>query len=185
MYNLWPTNLLVDRIDNKELIDDVLQNIFKTYDLNNNVTSDLNNSNILKNDMFKKFKHEIVEPAFESWLKTILNKSITEFDDVFMKGWITGCKNGYNMVNHNHSGASLSAVFYLMVDENNSGNIFLFDPRTNANRGYKKEIWGKLFEPFVLKPESYTFAVFPSFLYHQVTPFNGNIRLAIPVDLYL
>jgi hypothetical protein len=90
------------------------------------------------------------------------------------------------MINHNHSGAQLSAVFYLLNDNINAGGEIVFhDPRTNANRGYNSDVWGCLFEPMRLKPESNTFFVFPSFLYHQVTEFTGKLRIAIPVDLYV
>jgi hypothetical protein len=61
----------------------------------------------------------------------------------------------------------------------------LFDPKANANRGYKMNVWGEMFEPVRLKTPSYTFAVFPSFVYHQVTQYAGNMRIAIPVDLFI
>lgn len=186
MYNLWPTNVLVGTIDNKNLVDSISQHILKNYNLENLKISDLSDKNIFEEDrFFDLFKKKIVEPSFDQWFQKSLNISFYDFETNSMKAWFGGSQINYNMVNHNHSNACLSAVFYLLIEGNKNGDVVFFDPRTNANRGYSKKCWSKLFEPFVLKPESYTFTVFPSFLYHQVTPFNGNIRLAIPVDLYL
>lgn len=186
MHNLWPTNVLVDDIEKIPLIDTLCQHILQNYDLNNFEISDLSDKNIFEEDsFFYEFKKEIVEPSFDEWLKNILKTSIYDFKNRSLKAWFAGSQIGYNMVTHNHSSASLSAVFYLLIEGNKNGDVFFFDPRTNANRGYKDEKWNKLFQSFVFTPKSYSFMVFPSFLYHQVTPFNGNIRLAIPVDLYL
>jgi hypothetical protein len=77
-------------------------------------------------------------------------------------------------------------VFYLLNEEADAGGDIIFlDPRSNANRSYKINDWGKWFEPIRLKTPSYTFAVFPSFVYHQVTPYSGKLRIAIPVDLFV
>lgn len=186
MHNLWPTNVLTGDIKNIKLIDNLSQHILQNYDLNNLKVSDLSDRNIfLEDDYFNDFKENIVQPCFDDWLKEILKVSLYDFKTFFLKAWFAGSQVGYNMVNHNHSNASLSAVFYLIIEGNKNGDVYFFDPRTNANRGYKDDLWNNLFYPFVLKPKSYSFVIFPSFLYHQVTPFNGNIRLAIPVDLYL
>lgn len=186
MHNLWPTNVLTGEIENVIFTDKLSQHILENYKLENSDISDLSDRNILEEDLFfGDFTKNIVEPAFDKWLKEILKTSIYDFESRSLKAWFAGSQIGYNMVTHNHSSASLSAVFYLLVEGNKNGDVFFFDPRPNANRGYKDEKWNKLFQSFVFTPKSYSFVVFPSFLYHQVTPFNGNIRLAIPVDLYL
>ena len=86
------------------------------------------------------------------------------------------------MPKHNHSGSHLSAVFYLLCEEKNGGNIVLHDPRTNANRGYIDE-FQSMFEKIKFTPSSGDVLIFPSFLYHNVETFNGKMRLAMPVDL--
>jgi uncharacterized protein YvpB len=186
MHNLWPTNILIGNIKNVDLVDSISQHILQNYNLENMEISDLSDRNIFKEDSyFDDFKKNVVEPCFDDWIKQILKSSLYDFKNFHLKAWFSGSQIGYNMVNHNHANASLSAVFYLIIEGNKNGDVFFFDPRTNANRGYKEEPWDKLFQPFIFEPKSYSFVVFPSFLYHQVTPFNGNIRLAIPVDLYL
>jgi hypothetical protein len=86
---------------------------------------------------------------------------------------------------HNHSGSQLSGVFYLFTDDTSTGKITFFDPKGNANRGYNPAKWNSLFSPLTLTAESGSFVIFPSYLYHQVSFFTGNIRIAIPVDLFL
>jgi hypothetical protein len=86
---------------------------------------------------------------------------------------------------HNHSGSYLSAVFYLLCEENDKGGeIVLQDPRFNANRGYKEE-YNNWFNNEIMTPKTGQFIIFPSFLYHTVKTFYGKIRLAMPVDLIL
>jgi hypothetical protein len=83
---------------------------------------------------------------------------------------------------HNHSGASLSGVFYLMFEENESGGKIIFqDPRFNANRGYKLN-FNKWFQDLKIMPVSGDLLIFPSYLYHYTEIFTGHVRLALAVD---
>ncbi len=181
----WPSQILVGEVSNTSLVDNVANYILSKYDLTQ-PSSEINRQDLFKDPFFNEFKQEVVVPAFNMWLQQCLGKTINEIDtETFMRAWITGAHNGYNIMSHNHSGAHLSAVFYLFNDSpETGGNIVFFDPRSNANRGYKPH-WSHLFEPVTLKTTTYTFAVFPSFIYHPTTPFKGNIRLAMPVDLFI
>lgn len=181
----WPSKILSGSIRQKDLVDQVVNHLLTNYDLER-PPGDINDQNIFKDPFFEKFKKEVVIPAFDHWLRDSMNTSISSMNkDYSMRAWITGVYNGYNIITHNHSGAHLSAVFYLFNDAPQSGGeIIFFDPRANANRGYKSE-WNSYFSPFTMKVPSYTFAVFPSFIYHQTTPFGGNMRLAMPVDLFI
>ena len=110
---------------------------------------------------------------------------LTDFPDRSLRSWITGTRNGYMIPAHNHSGASVSAVFYLMCEEDNQGGeLVAIDPRTNANRGYKDE-FKPLFANLVYTPQSGEYLMFPSYLYHHTNVFTGSLRLAMPVDLFL
>ena len=181
----WPTNILSGEISNKELTDRVVEHLLINYDLEH-PPGDINQQNLFKDSFFDEFKHEVIIPAFNIWLGQCLNSSVEELNPNYsMRAWITGVYNGYNIITHNHSGAHLSAVFYLLNDSPEAGGeIIFFDPRGNANRGYKAA-WTNYFAPVTMQVPSYTFAVFPSFLYHQTTPFGGKMRLAMPVDLFL
>ncbi len=185
MNQLWPTPVYLGKIEDSDLLERLLQSMFLNVDLNA-PTSDFQNFDILKDgpEEFREFRESVVYPAFTEYMKT-LGYDINEFDDVSIRSWITGVRNGYMIPVHNHSGASFSAVFYLLCEnDNEGGELLMVDPRTNANRGYKDQFkdW---FANKKFLPKSGEFIIFPSYLYHHTLPFTGKMRIAMPVDLYL
>jgi hypothetical protein len=181
----WSTPILLGKITNKDAVDHTISHILENYDLVN-PPSDLAGDNIFDDPGFDLFKTKIVIPAFNQWLKKTLNgKTLKDFDNPTFRGWLAGAHSGYQIKTHNHSGSQVGAVFYLLNDQTESGKIIFFDPRFNANRNYKTEMWGELFEPLTVDAVENTFVIFPSFVYHQTTNFTGNLRIAIPVDLFV
>lgn len=184
--NLWPTQVYLGEIENVELLENLLQSLFLNVNLDR-PTSDFQNFDILKDGPkeFIEFKDKIVFPAFESYLEE-LGYNIWDFPDVRLRSWITGVRNGYMIPAHNHSGASFSAVFYLLCEKkpNDGGELVLIDPRTNANRGYK-DPFKPLFENTTYSPKSSEYIIFPSYLYHHTIAYTGDMRIAMPVDLFL
>lgn len=182
---LWSTPFLKTEMPD-ELRDAFLNRVFTDYDLKT-PPSDFGSLNILNNqsEEIKRFKSEVVLPAFDTFLQETLGKKIEDWKSYDMHGWITGTGKDYSLNFHNHRGAQLSAVFYLLCEEQDRGGVITFtDPRMNANRGYD-EAFVPWFEPKVLIPKSGDIVVFPSFLYHFVTTYQSNIRIAVPVDLFL
>jgi hypothetical protein len=110
--------------------------------------------------------------------------SLKNFKRCSFKSWLTGAFCNYFIPTHNHAGSHLSAVFYVFSEEQDKGGeLILFDPRSNANRGFINEFQNSFkYESFT--PKTGDAIVFPSFLYHQTTPFLGKIRLAIAVDFF-
>lgn len=181
----WPSPILTGEIADKNLVDETVSHILMNYNLEF-PPGEINDNNILKDIFFDKFVKNIVEPAFDEYLNQVLGRSLYDFPEKKYRAWITGSYNGYSMMTHNHSGSHLSAVFYLLNETPDSGGeIILFDPRSNANRGYQIKDWASFFAPVRLKTPSYTYTIFPSFVYHQVTQYNGRMRIAIPVDLFI
>lgn len=184
-YNsLWPTNVLLGEIDNN-ILDQTCQTIFSGVNLQR-PPSDFQNFDILEDgpDELKKFRDLVVWPAFYQYLKDH-QIELTDFPDRKIRSWIAGAYNGYMIPAHNHSGASLSAVFYLLCeDQDSGGELVLLDSRTNANRGYKDQ-FKNWFENKLYLPKSGEYLIFPSYVYHHTLPFTGSLRLAIPVDLFL
>jgi len=90
------------------------------------------------------------------------------------------------MQSHNHSGSPFISVFYIYADDEKDvgGELILNDPRTNANRGYSED-FQKIFQSIKHKPITGDVLVFPGYVYHAVNPFMSNLRVAIPVDLFL
>lgn len=184
--NLYPTPLYLGEIQDSVLLGDLLQSIFLNINLDR-PASDFQGYDVLKDgpQEFQEFRNKVVFPAFDAYL-TELGYNMWDFPDVRLRSWITGVRNGYMIPAHNHSGASFSAVFYLMCETapNDGGELVLLDPRTNANRGYK-DPFKPLFENTTYSPKSGEYVIFPSYLYHHTIAYTGDMRIAMPVDLFL
>lgn len=182
--NLWPTPVFKGSVDSVYL-ESTVNAILQDSDLDNPY-SEFQAFDILKDGPASvvEFRDKVVWPAFNNYLQQI-GIDINDFPDRRLRSWITGTRHGYMIPIHNHSGASVSAVFYLLCeDKNTGGELIAVDPRTNANRGYKDE-FKNLFANLTYQPVSGEYLMFPSYLYHHTNVFTGSLRLAIPVDLFL
>lgn len=183
--NLWPTTVLVDQVNDNILMEELLQEILT---LKNDITggiSDTENIMKLNNPTIQKFKKQIIIPAFENYLKNVFDLTFEQYPDFRMNAWITGQVKGYGMPMHNHAGSQISGVFYLMAEEDESGGQIVFvDPRYNCNRGYDLN-FKKPFNNIEHSPKSGQYLIFPSFLYHWVTYYHSQLRLAMPVDVFM
>lgn len=185
--DLWSSRILLGNISEQELLENVCNEIIANIDFTKPFSDFQENINVFDfGENLQKFRDTVVISAFEAYLQSI-NLSYNDFDGYWLRSWITGMSSGYYIPYHNHSGASLSAVFYLLVDNSDTssgGELVFCDPRTNANRGYLGQ-FKTMFEEKRVKPVTGDYAIFPSFVYHYSTPYSGKIRLAMPVDLYL
>lgn len=97
--------------------------------------------------------------------------------------WFHISRYAGSFVAHNHPMASWSAVYCVRAGEAvenhpRSGLLRFFDPRTGAN-GYLDPANETLHAPFALRPLEVRLAagdlvIFPSYLFHEVTPFYGT-----------
>ena len=175
----WSTPLYTSGTD-KDLCFNLAQELLSVYDFNNpqNVFE-------IESDLVDKFKSDVVVPAFNSFLRNTVNKDISDWDSHRLHGWVVSYGKDTSLDYHNHRGSQVSGVFYLMCEDDSAGgHITLTDPRQNANRGYDPSFlpW---FEPIKLIPKTGDIVLFPSFLYHSVSTYRSNIRIALPVDLFL
>ena len=161
---------------------DTAEYILINYNSSNKKSSNVSGDNIFDDEGLIKFKNDEVIPTFKRYC-SYFNIDL-EKRDYDLRGWVTGYGTNYAMPKHNHSGSHLSAVFYLLCEETNGGDLVLHDPRTNANRGYKDEFLD-MFKPVRITPKTGQVIMFPSFMYHNVETFNGKMRLAMPVDLIM
>ena len=174
--DLWSTPVY---LTNATIPDIITQHILTNYGDSNKISANVSGDNILDDPKLGELKRFIVS-SFENYLSRYdINLKNKDYD---LRAWITGYGTNYAMPKHNHSGSHLSAVFYLLCEEKNGGNIVLHDPRTNANRGYVDD-FQSMFDKVRFTPSSGDVLIFPSFLYHNVETFNGKMRLAMPVDL--
>lgn len=177
----WPTVIGKGTFDSLE----ISQHILTNYDLNN-LEGEVNGGNIFEDmsDEMNEFKM-MAYSKFDRYLYYSIGKHIQDYESHEMKAWITGHGRDYNMTIHNHSGAHLSGVFYVLAEDQNSGGDIVFtDPRTNANRGYD-DWWNAVFDKKAITPRTGDFMIFPSFTYHHVNPYYSSLRICVPVDLYL
>lgn len=182
---LWSTPVYHDVIDGT-ITDKLTQKLLTSYDIFNPPT-DINKINLFEDisEEIVDFKNKVVIPAFDKFIDLSLNKSLNDWAGYRLNGWLTGSAKDYSMRLHNHSGAQLSAVFYLLCEDLDSGGEISFtDPRYNSNRGYDQS-FNEWFDPLTITPKSGTMIIFPSYLYHQISTYKSNLRLAIPVDLFL
>lgn len=183
--NLYPTSVLYDNVGNDNLVERVFEEILKKINLQD-PPSDFQDGNILYDGgpALEEFREKIVVKYFDKYLLEVLGKRITDYKKYHLKSWLVGTSINYMIPTHNHSGASLSAVFYIFCEDKNSGGeLVLLDPRGNANRGYD-ENFAHLFSPIKILPSTGDAIIFPSYLYHQTLTFTGKLRIAIPVDFY-
>jgi hypothetical protein len=182
IFNHWPTPIMHDRISDSKLLDKTTQYILTAY--NDNTSANILHQNVLDDKELIDFRKEVIIPTFNKFYQHEFGISINK-KRFHLRGWITGYGITYSMRKHNHSGSHLSAVFYLLAEEQDKGgSLVISDPRFNANRGYKDE-YNKWFEPHTIIPCTGDVVLFPSFLYHNVETFYGKLRLAMPVDLIL
>ncbi|HAW05839.1 MAG TPA: hypothetical protein DCW83_14225 [Saprospirales bacterium] len=177
----WPTMFGQGKFE----VEGLFEYLFANYDLND-PGGDVDGANIFtdNSEMMNKFK-SVVHGKFNEYLTNTISKTIEDFGDHEIKAWITGHGKGYSMTTHNHSGAHISAVFYVLAEDKYSGGSIVFiDPRSNANRGYDSS-FDDLFAHHAFVPETGDYVIFPSFNYHHVKPYYSEFRICIPVDLYL
>jgi hypothetical protein len=137
-------------------------------------------SNLIANPTLAKLAKE----KYSEFFRDVYNVDINSLDYEF-KAWLTGTKGGYSMETHNHTGAQFVSVFYILSEETNAGGeIVLQDPRFNANRGFNN-IFVKEFESVVHKPKTGDVLIFPGYVYHFVRQYTSQLRLAIPVDIFI
>lgn len=181
--NLWPTPVLYETVQDKDLLDRFTQEVLLTTNLDT-PPSDFQEFDLLKDGgpVAQEFKAKVVLPAIDKYLQLVCNASLSDYDGFHLRSWITGTGYGYTIPVHNHSGSYISAVFYLLCEEQDKGGeLHLMDGRTNANRGYD-ENFKPLFATKELTPYTGDVILFPSHLYHYTLPFKGKLRLAMPVD---
>jgi hypothetical protein len=183
---LWSTPFMKTRMD-ENLVETITEKIFLNYNLRdpNKIVSNFN-GNIFDDESaeiinLEKFMYKM----FDSFLHETLNKKMSDWKSYKFYGWLTSSNKGYSLSHHNHKGSQLSAVLYFLCETDiNGGKVIFTDPRSNANRGFDNQ-FNQWFEPLIITPKTGDVVIFPSYLYHFVETYDGNIRLAMPIDCFL
>ena len=108
--------------------------------------------------------------------------------------WFHITRHAGSFVAHNHPMASWSAVYCVRAGEEppahpESGILRFFDPRAGAN-AYLDPANDSLKPPYRVRVAEYRLAegqivVFPSYLFHEVTPFYGrDVRITVATNCW-
>ena len=102
--------------------------------------------------------------------------------DYTLRAWMLSMKTGGFIKPHNHRYGWITGSFYLQVpkkyDQSDSGNISF------SYQGPEYPMNGKNFYPTVKKVEARDICIFPSSLFHQTIPFDGQEdRICLVFDL--
>ena len=108
--------------------------------------------------------------------------------------WFHITRHAGSFISHNHPMASWSAVYCVRAgeavpDRPESGLLRIFDPRQGAN-AFRDPANANLKPAFALRPLELRLTegqmvVFPSYLYHEVTPFYGrDVRITVATNCW-
>jgi Putative 2OG-Fe(II) oxygenase len=108
--------------------------------------------------------------------------------------WFHITRHAGSFISHNHPMASWSAVYCVRAGapvpcQPESGLLRLFDPRQGANAfrdpGNAQLKPGFALKPLELRIEEGQLIVFPSYVYHEVTPFFGrDLRITVATNCW-
>ena len=178
----WPTSIGHVNIKNEKL----LEHIILSYNFSevNALGMNPKGENIFDSDKSKvmiEFQ-KTVKTHLSHYIKSIYNCTPKKLKLV---GWLTGNMQGYSLMEHNHNGAQFTATYYALAEsKNKGGEIHFSDPRTNANRGYSSE-YTHIYKPVKHEPVTGDLLIFPGFLYHYVSAYHQNNRIALTIDVFI
>lgn len=172
----WATHVLHDNINDENYVLEIYNWLMQNY---GSSTWPSNHTDI---DLFDEdHTEEILQPLkhyIQQQVKAFSLKAFGTSDNLRVKCHAT---NHSSIVMHEHSGAVISGVFYLHIP---NGELRLFDPRMNAERGYPGK-YKNYFEPMFVTPKSGDIVMFPSFVWHDVRTENPQQRIIMPFDVYV
>lgn len=183
---LYPTNVMTGSFANYEFLPDITNELLVNAPLLGASNAPIDNINLFDHledrPELVKFRDAVIEPAFAKYLSHYHDLNLDKFSSYKFRSWVSSNDVQY----HNHTSSHFSAVFYIYVDASTGGRLEMYDPRGNASRGYPAvDKLTKQFSRTDYQPETGGFIIFPSFLYHQVGQYLGNLRISLPVDLFL
>jgi hypothetical protein len=126
-----------------------------------------------------RMRDELITPRVIQYAKELWDYDIPKIEVETSGKWIP---EGEGLFPHVHGGSCISTIFY--PSPTNFGLSF-FDPRSNAGRGYPKEIRDRFFKAFPIVPAAGDIWIFPSYLQHSVSHVQENVRLSMLCEYYL
>ncbi len=101
-----------------------------------------------------------------------------------VEAWANVNEKGDTNAAHIHAGCPWSGVYYVSTDENAGGEIMFADPRTEALMVNHPLNPFQATNNIMVAPVPGMMLIFPSFIYHSVHPYMGNVpRISIAFNL--
>ena len=175
---LWSTDILHDNIQDEKYVHDLFTHFSSMY-------SDDWPTSFSGIDILNDPEHYVT--LFDK-LKTFVTDKVRKYhQDVFQIGDFKGIRfkthatNHFRIGAHQHSGSTVSGIFYVQVPD---GELRLFDPRSNAIRGYPIP-FHSYFKEYTISPKNGDIVMFPSYLQHEVSDNNSKMaRICLPFDCF-
>lgn len=174
----WSTNILYNNIKDKVLVEKALEYITSTFSCNS-MPNSISEINLYE----KEYQVDSIKPI-TNYIKEQVDKYIKLVWNIDVEKKIKVHATNHDKINsHNHSGSHLSGIFYLSVPQ---GNLLLYDPRHNANRGFPNLIRDKEFNITEIDVKEGDIIIFPSYVWHESTPNTFPFpRVIMPFDVYM
>lgn len=168
---------IIRGVDNEALVSESLMKItnrnYDEFDLDENtVTAD--NFPQIHQHLREKVVPRMLDYLYDVWGLEDVRYSYN--------AWVRVTTGGEGMKLHEHSGSVLSAIYYPM---SSGGAINLVDPRGSACRGYPTAVRNRHFNLFSEDPKEGLLVIFPSYLQHYVDGHSTEMRVSVPIDIYL
>ncbi len=181
----WTNHILHENINDPEFVLDLYQHILSTVPLTyarpieegplDFMFEDDHPSMREKFEVVRRFMYQCIDEYIDQVYETSFDYHVTGF--VAMNSQYT------RQPLHVHRSSFLTGVFYINVDEQ-SGNLMLHDPRSNAVRAAPDEIMDQ-FAPVAILPKPGDMVVFPSYLYHDTeVNMSPQPRILVPFDAW-
>jgi uncharacterized protein (TIGR02466 family) len=169
---------VLEDVDNEVLVTESLMRLtnrnFDNLDLDENTVTDTDFPQT------NAFLNEHILPRMLAYLNDCWGLDAVQYT---YNAWVRVTTDGQGMKLHEHSGSVLSAIYYPMACS--GGAINLVDPRGSACRGYPTQVRNDHFNLFSEVPKEGLLVIFPSYLQHYVDGHDKDMRVSIPVDIYL
>jgi len=126
-------------------------------------------------DALIEFRNQYITPHVKDYFKEHWGSEM-DVSELSVGMWAVCNTGSEGLEMHNHEWGLLTTVYYPLDSDS---CIVMADPRHNANRGYPADIANGHFAKLRIAPKAGDLLLFPSFVYHQVSPGKPGMRIAL------
>ena len=110
---------------------------------------------------------------------------VTDNELEVTESWVNFSQKGVGHHIHNHFNSVVSGTFYMDLEENQGGQVVMVDNRTKSSIQHRAEPNYHNVTEIYVTPKKYDLLIFPSYMYHWVTPNTGeNTRKSLAFNTF-